>query len=104
MLELPRTVFSFRIAIFFKIFLQPFSIRYIEFTYNGDNMWNKLSDKEMIWFNSCRKFPKTVLVYTKEMKISTGHELDEFTTMPLRAFLFAMDAIVSGRIDEIFDL
>ena len=32
-------------------------------------MWNKLSDKEMIWFNSCRKFPKTVLVDTKEMKI-----------------------------------
>lgn len=67
-------------------------------------MWNKLSDKEINWFNSCGKFPKTVLVDTKEMKISTGHELDEFTTMPLRAFLFAMDAIVSRRIDELFNL
>lgn len=67
-------------------------------------MWNKLSDKEMNWFNSCGKFPKTVLVDTKEMRISTGHELYEFTTMPLRAFLFAMDAIVSTRIDELFNL
>lgn len=67
-------------------------------------MWNKLSDKEMSWFNSCEKFPKTVLVDTKEMKISTIHELDEFTTMPLRTFLFAMDAIVSIRIDELFNL
>lgn len=63
-----------------------------------------LSDKEMIWFTSCGKFPKTVLVDTKEMRISTGHELDEFTTMPLRAFIFAMNAIVNNRIDEIFNL
>lgn len=67
-------------------------------------MWNKLSNKEMNWFNSCGKFPKTVLIDTKEMKISTSHELDEFTTMPLRTFLFAMDAIVSRRIDELFNL
>ena len=67
-------------------------------------MWNKLSDKEMIWFNSCGKLPNTVLVDTKEMKISTGHELDEFTAMPLRAFLFAMNAIVVNRIDEMFNL
>lgn len=63
-----------------------------------------LSDKEMIWFTSCGKFPKTVLVDTKEMRISTGHELDEFTTMPLRVFIFAMNAIVNNRIDEIFNL
>lgn len=63
-----------------------------------------LSDKEMIWFTSCGKFPKTVLVDTKEMRISTGHELDEFATMPLRAFIFAMNAIVNNRIDEIFNL
>lgn len=67
-------------------------------------MWRKLSDKEMIWFNSCGKFPKTVLVDTKKMQISTGHELDEFSTMPLRAFLFAMEAIVQTRLDEMFDL
>ena len=86
-------------AIFINLF-----IRYIEFIYNGDNMWNKLSNKEMNWFNSCGKFPKTVLVDTKEMKISTGHELDEFTTMPLRAFLFAMNAIVLNQLNGMFDL
>lgn len=70
----------------------------------GDNMWRKLSDKEMNWFNSCGKFPKTVLVDAKKMQISTGHELDEFTTVPLRALLFAMEAVVQNRIDEMFNL
>lgn len=63
-----------------------------------------LSDKEVIWFTSCGKFPKTVLIDTKEMRISTGHDLDEFTTMPLRVLIFAMNAIINNRIDEIFDL
>lgn len=63
-----------------------------------------LSDKEIIWFTSCGKFPKTVLIDTKEMRISTGHDLDEFTTMPLRVLIFAMNAIINNRIDEIFDL
>ena len=63
-----------------------------------------LSDKEIIWFTSCGKFPETVLIDTKEMRISTGHDLDEFTTMPLRVLIFAMNAIVNNRIDEIFDL
>lgn len=58
----------------------------------------------MNWFNSCGKFPKTVLIDTKEMKISTSNELDEFATMPLRTFLFAIDAIVLRRIDELFNL
>ena len=62
-----------------------------------------LSNKEMIWFKSCGKFPKTVLIDTKKMQISTGHELDEFSTMPLRTLIFAMDAIVKTQLDEIFE-
>lgn len=61
-----------------------------------------LTDKEMIWFKSCGKFPTTVLVDIKNMKISTGHKLDEFTTTPLRGLLFAMDTIVKGQLEDIF--
>ena len=63
----------------------------------------KLNKNEIIWFETCGKFPETVLVDTKKMQISTGHELDKFTTMPLRALIFAMNAIVNNRVDEIFE-
>lgn len=62
-----------------------------------------MTHREMNWFKSCGRglngqFPQTVLVDTKEMKISTGHQLDEFSTIPLRALVFAMDSIVKNQL------
>lgn len=65
-----------------------------------------LTHREMNWFKTCGRglngeFPQTVLVDTKEMRISTGHQLDEFTTVPLRGLLFAMDVTVKRHLDDI---
>lgn len=62
-----------------------------------------MTHREMNWFKSCGRglngqFPQSVLVDTKEMKISTGHQLDEFSSMPLRAMIFAMDSIVKNQL------
>lgn len=64
--------------------------------------------KEMLWFKSCGRglngqFPQTVLVNTKDMKIETGHQLDEFTTTPLRMMIFKMDAIVRNQLEDRFE-
>lgn len=64
--------------------------------------------KEMIWFKTCGKgltgqFPRTVLVNTKDMKIETGHQLDEFTTTPLRMLIFKMDTIVRNQLEDRFE-
>lgn len=65
-----------------------------------------LTGREMNWFKTCGRglngeFPTTVLVDTKKMKISTGHELDETNTVPLRGLLFAMDVIVKNKLEDI---
>lgn len=59
--------------------------------------------KEKIWFETCGRgltgeFPQTVFVDTKNMKIETGHQLDEFSTVPLRTIIFAMDSIVKNQL------
>lgn len=64
--------------------------------------------KELIWFKTCGKgltgeFPKTVLIDTKNMKIETGHQLDEFSTTPLRMMIFKMDAIVRNQLESRFE-
>ena len=69
---------------------------------------NRQEKNEMLWFKSCGRgltgeFPQSVLVDTKEMKISTGHQLDEFTTVPLRMMIFKMDAIVRNQLEDRFE-
>ena len=64
-----------------------------------------LTYREMNWFKTCGKglngeFPKTVKVDIDNMKIETGHELDEFTTTPLRGLLFAMDVTVKSKLED----
>ena len=64
-----------------------------------------LTHREMAWFKGCGKglngeFPQTVLVDVDNMKIETGHQLDFFTTVPLRSLIFKMDVIVKTQLED----
>lgn len=64
-----------------------------------------LTHREMNWFKTCGKglngeFPQTVLVDIDNMKISTGHKLNEFTTVPLRGLIFKMDVMIKSELDD----
>lgn len=64
-----------------------------------------LTKREMLWFKGCGKglngeFPETVFVDVDNMKIETGHELDFFTTVPLRSLIFKMDVMVKWALDD----
>ena len=69
-----------------------------------------MKERDMIKiFDTCGRglngdFPRDILVDTKKMRIvKVDKPLGDTETMPLRALLFAMDAIVENRLVEIFD-